>query len=194
MGKLLSIRLKDPQPPSFIVHLPGFPEIPGPYSWVAGSQVFSSFSASLGGWWDTFALVLCVPGHAPLRWLNLKLALLNILRIPNFCESLGILVQFFSLGSQQFFSLMGWAELLFSLFRKAQSLPTRGLGSLPIDFLINLGLALSLKAQMALRFQPFCIVLGFDTILWYFKPQQLLAQHRIRWCQRSSDQTVGTGS
>lgn len=68
-------------------------------------------------------------------------------------------------GFPAIFSLKSWAELLFSLFRKAQSLPTRGLESLLIDFLMNLGLALPLKAQMALRFQTFCIVLGFDTIL-----------------------------
>ena len=68
-------------------------------------------------------------------------------------------------GFPTIFSFKGWAELLFSLFPKARSLPTRGLGSLPIDFLMNLGLALPLKAQMALRFQTFCIVLGFDTIL-----------------------------
>ena len=78
----------------------------------------------------------------------------RLLGIPRY---LGLV---FLLGFPMIFSLKGWAELLFSLFRKAQSLPTRGLESRLIDFLMNLGLALSLKAQMALRFQSFCIVLA----------------------------------
>ena len=64
MGWFLFIRLKDPQPPSFMVHLPGFPEILDPYSWVVGSQAFWSFFASLGGWWNISSLVLCVSRHA----------------------------------------------------------------------------------------------------------------------------------
>ena len=52
----------------------------------------------------------------------------RLLGIPR-CPSL-----VFLLGFPMIFSLKGWAELLFSLFLKAQSLPTRGLGSLPIDF------------------------------------------------------------
>ena len=94
MGKFPSIRLKDTQPPSFKVHLPGFPELPDLFSWVASFQVFCPFLASLGGWWDTSALILCVPRHAPLSRLNPNLALLHIPRIPGFWESLGILVQF----------------------------------------------------------------------------------------------------
>ena len=131
-----------------------------------------------------------------LEMFNLNLALLHIVRISGFWESPGILVQFFSLGSQRFFPLragLSWAELLFSLFRKAQNFPTHGLGSLSTDFLLNLGLALSLKAQMALRYQHFCIVLGFDTILWYFEHQQLTAQRRSR-SQRSGDHTIGISS
>ena len=44
-------------------------------------QVFSPFSVSLGGWWDTSALVLCVHGHASLSCFNPNLALLHISRI-----------------------------------------------------------------------------------------------------------------
>ena len=43
MGWFLFTKLKDPQPPFFIVHLPGLLEVPDPYSWVVGSQVFWSF-------------------------------------------------------------------------------------------------------------------------------------------------------
>ena len=137
MGRFSSIRLKDPQPPSFMVHLPGFLEVLDPFSWVVGSQVFCPFSTSLGGWWDTCALVLCVLGHAPLSYLNSNLALPHIPRILGFWESLGILVQFLS-SSPAIFSLKDWAELLLllfsSLFHEAQSLPIHGLGPLPIDF------------------------------------------------------------
>ena len=52
----------------------------------------------------------------------------RLLGIPRY---LGLVSLF---GFPMIFSLKGWAELLFSLFLKAQSLPTRGLGSLPIDF------------------------------------------------------------
>ena len=43
IGRFLSIKLKDPQPPSFMVHLRRFLEVPDPFSWVAGSQVFCPF-------------------------------------------------------------------------------------------------------------------------------------------------------
>jgi len=105
IGWFLSIRLKDPQPPSFMVHLPRFPKVPDPYSWVVGSQVFWSFSASLGGWWDIFALVLRVFGHAFLNCLSLNLALLHISRIPSSWESPSILVQF-SPRAPQWFSYL----------------------------------------------------------------------------------------
>ena len=48
MGWFLSINLKDLQPPSFMVHLPGFPEVPTPHSWVVDSQVFWSFFCIIG--------------------------------------------------------------------------------------------------------------------------------------------------
>ena len=82
MDWFLSIKLKDSQLSSFIVHFPGFPEVLDPYSWVIGSQVFWSFFASLGGWWDISTLVLRVSGHAPLNCLSPNLALLHIQRIP----------------------------------------------------------------------------------------------------------------
>ena len=44
----LPTRLKDPQPPSFMVLLPGFTEVPSPYSWVVGSQVFWSLFCVIG--------------------------------------------------------------------------------------------------------------------------------------------------
>ena len=44
----LSVRLKDPQPPSFMVLLPRFLELPDPYSWVVGSQAFWSLFYIIG--------------------------------------------------------------------------------------------------------------------------------------------------
>ena len=93
----LSVRLKDPQPPSFMVLLPGFPEVPDPYSWVVGSQAF--WSLFLHHWVadkDISILVPCVSWHAPLNCLNPNLVLLHVSRIPGSWESLGILAQFFS--------------------------------------------------------------------------------------------------
>ena len=104
IGKFSFIRIKDPQPPPFMVHLLGFPELPDPFSWVASSQIFCPFLASLGGRWDTFVFILCVPWHAPLSCLNLNLALLHIPRILGFWESPSILVQFSLWVPQQFSS------------------------------------------------------------------------------------------
>ena len=43
MGRFLSIRLKDPQPLSFMVHPLGFSEVPDIFSWSAGPQVICPF-------------------------------------------------------------------------------------------------------------------------------------------------------
>ena len=88
----LSVRLKDPQPPSFMVLPPGFPEVPNPYSRVVGSQAF--WSLFLHHWVadkDIPILVPCVSWHAPLNCLNPNLVLLRVPRIPGSWESLGIL-------------------------------------------------------------------------------------------------------
>ena len=123
MGWFLPTKLKDPHPPFFMVHLPRFPEIPDPYSWVVGSQTFWSFF-SIIGWL----------GHAPLNCLSPNLALLHISRIPGFWESLGILVQFFSLGFLVILlPLKVGLEFFFPLFCEIQSLPIHRLGSLPMD-------------------------------------------------------------
>ena len=44
----LPSKLKDPQSPSFMVHLPGFPKVPDPYSWVIGPQIFWSLLCIIG--------------------------------------------------------------------------------------------------------------------------------------------------
>ena len=44
----LPSKLKDPQSSSFMVHLPGFPEVPDPYSWVVGPQIFWSLLCIIG--------------------------------------------------------------------------------------------------------------------------------------------------
>ena len=52
----------------------------------------------------------------------------KLLGIPKYPGSV------FLLGFPTIFSHKSWAELFLSLFRKALSLPTSGLRSLPIDF------------------------------------------------------------
>ena len=134
MGRFPSIRLKDAQPPSFMVHFPRFPEVPDPFSWVADSQVFCPFSASLDSWWDTSALLLYVLGHAPLSSLNPNLALLHILMIPGFWESPSILVQFFSLVPQWFSPLRTGLSFFFLFFIRPKVCPFMGLGPFLLTF------------------------------------------------------------
>ena len=150
--------MKDPQPPSFTVHLPRLPEVPDPYSWVVGSQVFWSFSTSLGGWWDISTLVLCVSGHAPLNCPSPNLALLHIPRIPGLWESQGILVQFSPWAPQRFSYLweLGWTSF-FLCFVRSKACLFMGLG--PFLWILNgFGPSLFLlKAQMFFGFQSFVL-------------------------------------
>ena len=61
----LPTKLENPQPPSFMVLLSSFPEVPNPYSWVVGSQVFWSLFCIIGWLIGTYMslsfVFLCVP-------------------------------------------------------------------------------------------------------------------------------------
>ena len=88
----LSARLKDLQPPSFMVFLLGFHKVLGSYSWIVGSQAFWSFFCIIGWLIGTYLfLFLVFSWHASLNCLNPNLALLHVSRIPGSWESLGIL-------------------------------------------------------------------------------------------------------
>ena len=141
-----------------MVHLPEFPEVLDPYSWVVGSQAFWSFSASLDGWWDISALVLRVSRHAPLNCLSPNLVLLHIPKILGSWESLGILVQFSPRAPQRFSYLLGlgWTSSFFC-FVRSKACPFMGFG--PFLWALNRfrpSLFL-LKARMFSRFQSFVL-------------------------------------
>ena len=141
-----------------MVHLSGFSKVPDPYLWVAGSQVFWSFSASLGGWWDISTLVLCVSGHAPLNCLSPNLALLHIPRIPSLWESPGILVQFSPWAPQRFSYLweLGWT-FFFLCFVRSKACLFMGLG--PFLWIFNRfgpSLFFYWKPKCFLDFSPLC--------------------------------------
>ena len=128
MDRFLSIRLKDPQPPSFMIHLLGFPEVPYLFSWSASFQVICLFSTSWvadGTYMLSFFLFM---GMLPWAVSITAGLLLHIPRIPGFWQSPSILVQLSLWVPPQSSLLRAGLSFFFSLFHKAQSLPIHGFG------------------------------------------------------------------
>ena len=153
-----------------MVHLLRFPEIPNIFSWSASSQVLYLFLhhwVADGTYLLSFFVFLgmlpwaiLIPTWPPAAYPEDP----KFLGIPKYPSSA------FSLSSPTIFSLKGWAKLnfSFSLFHKAQNLPVHGFRPLPTYFLVNLGLTLSLKAQMVLRFQfLYCFGLWYNIVIFW---------------------------
>ena len=117
-----------------MVHHSGFLKVLDSYLWIASSPSILPL----------FYIIGWLMGHISSRslcfwacFLELSQSQSGLATHPEDLRLLGIpmyLGLVFSLGSPAIFSLKGWVELLFSLFRKVQCLPIHRLGSIPIDF------------------------------------------------------------
>ena len=151
MGRFLSVRLKDPQPPSFMVHLPAFPEVT---SFLFCHQLFFEPWAADGIYPPSFVVSMSMlPWAIPI----LIDFFLYILRIPGFWEFQGILVQSLSGLPNKFSSQrLDWASFfLFLYFLRPKTYPFMGLDPLLLilsgPWLVDFGLVPSLKAQMGFK-------------------------------------------